>query len=137
MESVTSPNSASARPLGVFIVEDSPIVRGRIEEMLAEIPGAFPAGFASAAGQAIQKILECHPNVVLLDMQLAQGSGLDVLRTVRPQRPATVFYMFSNFSTLIYRRIALQLGAAAYYDKTSEIGDLRNAIAVLASQSVH
>lgn len=112
-------------------------MRGRIEEMLAEIPGTFPAGHASTAGQAVQEILECHPNVVLLDMQLAQGSGLEVLRAVRPQRPAIVFYMFSNFSTLIYRRIALQLGAAAYYDKTSEFGDLRKAIAVLASQSVN
>jgi DNA-binding NarL/FixJ family response regulator len=137
MHSLNQSPSVSDAQLGVFIVEDSPIVRARIEEMLADIPGIAIAGHASTAGDAIRGILETHPNVVLLDLQLAEGSGLEVLRKVRPQMPTVVYYMLSNFSTLLYQRVALDLGASAYFDKSHQFAELHQAIAALAHQTVH
>ncbi|MEQ1881143.1 MAG: response regulator [Burkholderiales bacterium] len=137
MNSLNQSPPVSEAQLGVFIVEDSPIVRVRLEEMLAEIPGTFNAGHASTAGDAIRGILEAHPNVVLLDLQLAQGSGLEVLRKVRPHMPTIVYYMLSNCSPPLYRRVALELGASAYFDKSHQFAELHRAIATLAHQIVH
>jgi DNA-binding NarL/FixJ family response regulator len=137
MNSVNPSPSAAEAPLRVFIVEDSPIVRARIEEMIAEIPGTLQAGHASAAEEAIRAILDAHPHIVLLDMQLEQGSGLDVLRAVHPRLPEVVFYMLSNLSAQAYRRVALELGASSYFDKTYQFSELREAIAALVHQTVH
>ena len=137
--SMNQPNpslSASDAQLGVFIVEDSPVVRARIEEMLAEIPGTFQAGHASAAEQAIRAIHDTHPDIVLLDMHLENGTGLDVLRAVHPQLPEIAFYMVSSFTPPFYRRAALRLGATAYFDKTCQMAELRHTLASLAGRSV-
>src|SRR5688500_1523212 len=95
----------------IFIVEDSPLVRSRLTDMLGSVPGAQLVGEASQATAAIRDILASRPDVVLLDLNLGEDSGFDVLRAVRPQAPEIDFYMLSNFAADPYRQIAERLGA--------------------------
>ena len=105
----------------VFVVEDSLPVRERLLAMLQELPGAQVVGHAAEAEAAISGILAAQPDVVLLDVSLAQGSGFDVLRAVRPAAPQIDFYMLSNFAAYPYRSLAEALGARGFFDKTKEL----------------
>jgi DNA-binding NarL/FixJ family response regulator len=104
-------------------------VRERLIEMLDATPGTQVIGAADRADEAIQDILEQHPDVVLLDLRLAQGSGLDVLRAVHPAAPEIVFYMLSSFSTEPYRQLAARLGAQDFFDKARDFERVRDIIA--------
>ncbi|MDH4190467.1 MAG: response regulator transcription factor [Betaproteobacteria bacterium] len=115
-------------PLRVFLVEDSQLVRERLETMVTAISGARTVGSAGRADDAIRAILAEHPDVVVLDLKLAQGSGFDVLRAVHEAAPAIDVYMLSNFATEPYRRIAERLGARDFFDKSSELDRVRDAL---------
>lgn len=125
---------AAREPLKVYLVEDSPVLRERLEAMLATIAGARTVGYASGAEDAVRGIGEQRPDVVVLDLKLAQGSGFDVLRALRGRAPETDVYMLSNFATEPYRRLAAQLGAREFFDKSSEFGRVREIIAARAIQ---
>jgi len=114
------------------VVEDSPLVRERLEAMIA-LAGAATAGHASGAAAATRAILEARPEVVLLDVQLAEGSGFDVLRAIRTQAPEIDVYMVSNFAADPYRQLAERLGARGFFDKSSEFGRIRDVVAQRAA----
>ena len=117
----------------VFLVEDSVPVRERLEAMLAAIPGVSVLGSAAGATQAIGAILAAKPEVVLLDLSLAEGSGFDVLRELNARAPEIDVYMLSNFSTYPYRSLAETLGARGYFDKSKEFERVRDVIATRAA----
>lgn len=121
----------------VFVVEDSPVVCERLQEMVADIDGACAIGTAAGAEAAIAAILAAQPDVVVLDLRLAQGSGLDVLRALRTQAPAIGVYMLSNFSDAPYRRLAARLGALDFFDKSTEFERVRETLTARALTAIH
>lgn len=116
----------------LFLVEDSPLVRQRIEAMLAEIPGTTIAGRAAGATDAIRDILATNPDLVLLDVHLAEGSGFDVLRALHAQAPHVAVVMLTNYSADPYRQIAERFGVRAFLDKTREFDRVREVLAQAA-----
>ena len=117
----------------VFLVEDSPIVRERIEALLAEVPGIEIVGRAAGAATAIRDILELRPDLVVLDVHLAQGSGFDVLRALHAQAPELDVVMLTNYSADPYRQIAERFGARAFFDKSREFERVRDVVALRAA----
>jgi DNA-binding NarL/FixJ family response regulator len=117
----------------IFVVEDSALVRERLLEMLDTLPDAQVVGVATRADEAIQDILAGHPDIVLLDVRLEQGSGFDVLRAVHEMAPDVDVYMLSSFATDPYRQLALRLGARGYFDKSTEFGRVREVLAARAA----
>ena len=113
----------------IFIVEDSPLVRERLLELLAEVPETRVIGTAAGADEAIEEILAARPDVVLLHLRLAQGSGFDVLRALREAAPEIDVYMLSSFATEPYRRLAARPRARDFFDKSNEFERVRDAIA--------
>ena len=111
----------SSHPPSVYFVEDSPLVLERLERMAA-LAGARCVGHAAGADEAVRGILAARPDLVFLDLNLAQGTGIDVLRALRLEAPLTNVYMLSNFAQPAYRQLALRLGARGFFDKTTEIG---------------
>jgi two-component system, OmpR family, response regulator len=121
----------------VFLVEDSAVVRQRVLEILGSIDGVNTIGSATTASDAERAILQAQPDAVLLDIKLAEGSGFDVLRSLRKQAPHIEIYMLSNFTSQPYRERAASLGARGFFDKTNEIERLRQTMAARAAQSTH
>jgi DNA-binding NarL/FixJ family response regulator len=117
----------------IYLVEDSTIVRERLESLLATVPGTRVVGHAAGAREAINDILAKHPHVVLCDLSLEQGTGFDVLRAITARAPAIECYMLSNFATQPYRRLAAELGARDFFDKSSEIERVRDLVAKRAA----
>jgi DNA-binding NarL/FixJ family response regulator len=121
-------------PLEVFVVDDSAPVRERLLVMLGELDGIRVVGETGDAAQAIRAILDRRPQVVLLDLQLGDGSsGFDVLRAVCLQAPEVDFYMLSNFAADPYRELAERLGARGFFDKSKEFERMREIIAQRAA----
>ena len=104
--------------MDIFLVENSELIVKRLREMLGALPGAIVLGHAARASEAIREILKCKPQVVLLDLELDQGSGFDVLAAVRAAAPEVEIYMLSNFVSAPVRELAEQAGARGFYDKT-------------------
>ena len=122
-------------PVNVYLADDSQLIRARVSAMLAaramNIVGEGETPAACIAG-----ILTTQPDVVVLDVQLEGGHGLDVLRTVRACAPRIAFVVFSNNSGPAYRKRYLAEGASQFLDKTTEFDQLVPAIQT-ASQHTH
>jgi DNA-binding NarL/FixJ family response regulator len=120
----------------IFLVEDSPLVLARLESLIGAIPGARLSGSASDAARAIHDILDAQPDMVLCDLKLATGSGFEVLRALRAAAPGIDVYMLSNFASEPYRRLAAELGARDFFDKSNEIERVRDVIAQRAADPI-
>ena len=84
-------------PVKVFLADDSALIRARVAVMLAA-PAMTIVGQAETPQACIEGILATKPHVVVLDVQLDGGQGLDVLRAIRPADPDIAFVVFSNNS---------------------------------------
>jgi CheY-like chemotaxis protein len=119
--------------LRVVIVEDSNVFARRMREALEEIPHLEIVGAAASPSEAIATIGAEKPGLVLLDINLTGGSGIDVLRAIKNGGfPGVVFMMTSEPSEPL-RTACLQLKAAELFDKV-EAEELLAAVAELASE---
>ena len=114
-------------PIKIFLADDSALIRARVAAMLAAPPVTI-VGQAATAQAAVEGILAGQPDVVVTDVQLAQGTGLDVIRLVRETAPAVAFIVFSSHSEPEYRKRYLAAGARRFLDKSSEFEQLAGAI---------
>jgi two-component system LytT family response regulator len=81
-----------SQPLRVLIVDDEPLARARIAELLAEQPGVQIVGEATNGDGAIAEIRELDPDLVFLDVQMPGRTGLDVVKEIgAEQMPHTIF----------------------------------------------
>ncbi|MGZ5774079.1 response regulator [Ramlibacter sp.] len=117
----------SAAALKVFLADDSPAIRSRVAGLLAT-DSLRIVGEAETPQACIDGILATHPDVVVLDVQLDGGQGLEVLRAVRGAAPGVAFVVFSNNAGPAYRKRYLAAGAASFLDKSSDIDQLAGAV---------
>ena len=115
----------------VFLVEDSKDIRTRLAGMLVTIEGVSIVGEADTPASAIEGILRTRPHSVVLDIQLVGGTGIDVLRKIRPVEPGIVFIVITNHPSQQYRRIYAEAGASYFLDKTTEFQKVKEVIAGL------
>ena len=101
----------------------------RLTALLGALPDTLIVGHASGADEAVCAILAARPDVVVLDLKLAQGTGFDILTELHGKAPGIDCYMLSNFSSEPYRRQAARLGAQGFFDKSSEFERVRDAVA--------
>jgi two-component system response regulator DesR len=114
-------------PVKVFIAEDSAIVRDRVAALLSDREMDI-VGHGETPQACIDGILAVHPDVVVLDVRLEGGTGLQVLRAVHQVEPGIVFVVFSNNAGPAYRQRYLGEGAQRFLDKTTEMDQLADAV---------
>jgi len=104
----------------VFIVDDSALVLERLTDLLKEIPDLHLVGKAGNVPEAIKSIRDVNPDAVILDLQMPGGSGLDVLRAIRPDHPSLHILICTNYPYPKYREECLTAGADFFLDKSAE-----------------
>lgn len=104
----------------VYLVEDSAMVRERLCAKILEIDSIIQVSEATSAVAAISGIVGRRPEIVVLDIKLEGGSGLDVLRGVRAALPDMIVIVFTNHVDILYRRRLLKMGADHFFDKTKD-----------------
>ena len=122
-------------PVKVFLADDSAAIRQRVAAILAA-KAMTVVGQAETPQGAIDGILAVKPDVVVLDIQLEGGSGLQVLQAVRKADPQIAFVVFSNNAGPAYRKRYLGEGAARFLDKSAEFDQLVPAV-LTASHATH
>ena len=108
----------------VFIVDDSKAIRERLAEMLSEIVGVEVIGEARNAAEAVKGIRTLKPKVVILDIQMPDGNGIEVLKIIKQESPAPLVMMMTNHSSTQYREKCLKLGADYFLDKARDFEKL-------------
>ncbi len=121
--------------LKVYIVEDSPIIL-RLLTRAVESAGAELVGHSNSARQAIDDLSTLEPDLIVLDMVLSAGSGLDVLGALQERglARASAKVVFTNHATPEHRERSLALGATHFLDKSSEGWQALELIGKMASE---
>ena len=113
-----------SKPTRVLIVEDSPIILENLTELLEELGGIEIVGTATA--QEAGKWMDGHTqacDVALID-NFDSGSGLAVLKHAYSYRFPPERVVLTNYATREMRQVCEKLGAAAVFDRSTEIDEL-------------
>lgn len=108
----------------VIVVEDSALLREQLVGALSELAGIEIVGQTQYASEAFYSTCELRPDVVILDVHLPGGSGIDVLQKIKQLDPAPIVIMLTNSTTLPYRRKCRKAGADFFLDKSGELGEI-------------
>jgi len=112
----------------VFIVDDHPIVRQGLTQMINQEADLMVCGEAEDAQNALQAVAELHPDLVLVDLSLKEGSGLDLIRTLRTRQTMLPVLVVSMHDETLYVERALRAGARGYIMKHEATDIMMNAI---------
>jgi len=125
---------SAASKLRVIIVEDSAIIRARLAESLGEMQNVEIVGQVETEAEALALLKEARWDAAVLDLQLKQGTGLGVLKSLaHGARPAnTKIIVFTNYAFPQYRDRSLSLGADYFFDKAREFHRVREVLNQLA-----
>lgn len=119
--------------LTVFIADDSVSIRGSLSSyLLSNTPDIEIVGFAGTAPDAVRGIRELKPDVVILDIRMPGGNGIDVLSAIRRDGRATQIMMFTNEAASMVRAKCMALGADYFFDKSSEFERLHEVLETLS-----
>ena len=119
----------------VLIVDDQPLVRRGLREILAEDSRISAVGEAATAAEALALARDQDWDIVILDISLPDASGVSVLRQLRSEQPTLRIIMFSFHTAEAVVRACLRAGAAGYLTKEAGPDQLLDAIqAVLAGR---
>ena len=107
--------------LQVYVVEDSPIIQ-RLLASAINAAGAEMVGSSGDARAAIADVFALQPDLILIDIGLASGSGFDVLETLQIDSlaPEAVKVVLTNHAHTEYENLSRRLGADRFFDKSSE-----------------
>jgi DNA-binding NarL/FixJ family response regulator len=114
----------------VLVVDDSAAVRARLVELLREA-GIVIVGEANNAADALLLARALVPDAVVLDLQLPDRNGVEVLAVLKREQPSVVVVILTNAAHGPYRRRCLELGAAKIFDKSSDFDAVAPALASL------
>ncbi|MBI2171746.1 MAG: response regulator transcription factor [Chloroflexi bacterium] len=117
-----------AAKITVLLVDDHPMVREGLRAMLSGAPGIDVVGEASSGEEALQKVMEVGPSVVLMDIRMPGMGGTEAVRQVKKVRPATAVIMVTMYESEMYVVEAIRAGAAGYLTKDASREQLCNAI---------
>jgi len=111
----------------LLIADDSELIVDRLIASLEAIKGVEVVDRAGTVEEASEAVRTLRPDVVILDMQMPGGTGLDVLATMKRDQVSCVVIVLTNFAYPQYRKKCLGSGANFFLDKSTEfdkVGDV-------------
>lgn len=112
----------------ILIIDDHPIVRLGIRQMLAAEPDLEVCGEAESVEAGKQLVTSARPNLAIVDLSLAQGTGLDLIRLLRESTPTLPVLVLSMHDEALFAERVLRAGARGYIMKREAITGLVAAI---------
>jgi DNA-binding NarL/FixJ family response regulator len=106
--------------VNILVIDDAPHVRARLVAMLAAVPGVERIFEAGSAEDALAALRAHAPQVVVLDLHIADTSGLAFAPCIKRVCPGAVLIVLTNDSTDQHRRRCFAVGADAFFDKSGE-----------------
>lgn len=129
---VENNNNQSTGDIRVMIVDDHEVVRRGIAEVIDRSEGMGVVAEAGSVAEGVRRAELVNPQVMLVDLQLPDGTGIDLMRAVRQNRPDIRAIVLTSFDDDTAFAAALEVGAAAYVLKSvrgAEIAEVVRAVA--------
>ena len=108
----------------LLIADDAAFLRQRLSHLITELIGIENIIYAEDVPAAIETIIKEKPDVVVLDIQMPGGSGMDVLKKVQKEDQKPVFIVFTNYPYPRFRKSCLAAGADFFLDKSFSQNEL-------------
>jgi NarL family two-component system response regulator LiaR len=108
-----------SHPIRVVIADDHTIVRKGIRAVLRNVPDVEVVGEAENGWEAIRRVKELQPDVVLMDLVMPELDGIDAIRRIQTERPQTRILVLTSFATEDKIFPAIKAGALGYHLKDS------------------
>ena len=121
----------------VAIVDDHPVVRKGLQDLLTDEAGFAVVGEAGTAADALTLLETALPDVLLLDLSLEKGSGLELVKQVRSRFPDVSVLVYSMHDEMLYAERVLEAGASGYVQKHSPVEELLDALRKVAAGKIH
>ena len=118
----------NTKPLNILIVDDSEIIRERIIEKLNKSVKVIKVGEADNYRNALKQFISSPPEIMILDLQLKDGDGMDLLHIVKSKSPETHVIILTNFPYPALREFCSKLGAEYFFDKSNDFEKLPFAV---------
>lgn len=123
--------------LKVFLIEDSALLQELLGGMLSELDGVEFCGCADGEAEALQRLAEAPVDLVIIDIELKQGSGIGVLDALQTDsdrygKPRKV--VLTNYAHATMRQRCDRFGMDAFFDKSLHINQLIDYIVDAAQQ---
>ncbi len=119
----------------VVVVDDSALLRERLVSMISNLPGVTTIGQAQEASQAMNTVQKLNPDVVILDIRLSGGNGIEILQHIKKKSAAPVTIMFTNYPYPQYRKKCEETGADFFFDKSTEFHKITDVLKKIIQES--
>ncbi len=120
--------SAKQPPLRVLLVDDHEVVRSGVRALLQATDDIIVTAEAGTVREAVDEADRARPDVVVMDVRLADGSGIEATREIRAKHPKTAVIMLTSFADDEALFASIMAGAAGYVLKQVKGGELVRAI---------
>lgn len=104
----------------LLIVDDSELIRTRLRALLGHVAGIASIREASTLSGALVSVQADAPALVILDMNLPDGMGMDIIKPLKQLAPAVLIAVFTIHADPSFSKRCLALGADWFFDKATE-----------------
>ena len=123
----------SHSPIAILIVEDHAVVRVGLRMIIEQCSGLEIVGEAGTCKDALGEARRLRPNVILMDLRLPDGSGIEICREILETNPDTKVLFLSSYQDEESMLAAVLAGASGYLLKEVEAERLTQAIKLVAA----
>lgn len=121
----------------VFIVDDHPVCRAGLRALINTEPVLEVIGEAAGASQSLCFLRDHTPDIVVLDLSLKEGSGMQIIKFIRSYLPDTKILVASMHNEYIYAERVLRQGANGYINKEQAAENILHAIMHVLSGKIY
>ena len=119
--------------IGVLVVDDHPVLRAGLAQLLEQAEGIALTGVASDGAEGVELAMAREPDVVLMDLEMPGVDGIEATRRIRASRGQTQVVVLTSFADRARILDALDAGAAGYLLKDAEPDELLRGIRAAAA----
>jgi len=113
-------NSMNKQRKVILIVDDSILIVERLLDFIGSIENIDEIKHADTYEKAELLFRQCKPDIVLLDIQLPDASGINLLNKIKSYHREVIVLMFSNHASSYYKTVCMELGADYFFDKSKD-----------------
>src|SRR5918996_2173702 len=115
-------------PIKILVVDDHEVVRDGISVMMGRQRDFAVVGEASNGLEAIEKVQDLHPDIVLMDLRMPQMNGVEAMRRIRSEDSEVKFIVLTTYDNDEYIFDAIEAGAKGYLLKDASREELFQAV---------
>ena len=121
----------------IFLIDDHPLVRERLRQVLEKEPGMFVCGEAEDCQGTLEAIAKARPDLIILDLSLESSDGLELLRALRKRDPNLPVLVLSMHDESLHAQRVIREGARGYITKQEATRNILHAVQTVLAGNVY